>query len=107
LASREIDRSAVVRQSRSPICFRFRGEKRIIFYMIKLLEQAVEKVRALPLEMQDQAARILLAYAGDEEPILALTHEEEADLMEAQAEMQRGEFASEAEVEAVFAIYHL
>ena len=43
--------------------------------MIKLLEQAVEKVQALPLDMQDQAARMLLAYAGDEEPILALTPE--------------------------------
>jgi hypothetical protein len=75
--------------------------------MSKLLEQAVEKVRALPPEMQDHAARILLAYAGDEEPILALTPEEEADLMEAQAEMQRGEFASEAEVEAVYAKYRL
>jgi hypothetical protein len=62
-------------------------------------------MRALPTEMQDQAARILLAYAGDEEPILALTPEEEADLIEAQAEMLRGDFASEAEVEAVFSKY--
>ena len=76
-------------------------------YMNKLLEQAVEKVQALPPEMQDQAARILLAYAGDEEPILALTPDEEADLMEAQAEMQRGEFASDAEVEAVLSKYRL
>jgi hypothetical protein len=75
--------------------------------MTKLLEQAVEKVQALPLEMQDQAARMLLAYAGDEEPILALSPEEEADLMEAQAEMQRGEFATDAEVEAVLTKYRL
>ena len=53
--------------------------------MTKLLEQAFERVQALPLEMQDQAARIWLAYAGDEEPILALTPEEEADLMEARS----------------------
>jgi hypothetical protein len=38
--------------------------------MAKLLEEVVQKVGALPLEMQEQAARILLAYAGDEEPIL-------------------------------------
>lgn len=75
--------------------------------MIKLLEQAVEKVQALPLEMQDQAARMLLAYVGDEERILVLTPEEQADLMEAQAEMQRGEFATEAEVEAVLSKYRL
>lgn len=75
--------------------------------MTKLLEQAVEKVQALPLEMQDQAARMLLVYAGDEEPVLALSPEEEADLTEAQAEMQRGEFATDAEVEAVLAKYRL
>jgi hypothetical protein len=73
--------------------------------MTSLLEQAVEKVQALPIEMQDEAARLLLAYAGDEEPTLALTPEEEADLIEAQAEMQRGEFANEEEVEAVLAKY--
>jgi hypothetical protein len=75
--------------------------------MTKLLERAVEKVQSLPLEMQDQAARMLLAYAGDEEPVLALSPEEEADLTEAQAEMQRGEFATDAEVEAVLAKHRL
>ena len=75
--------------------------------MNTLLERAVEKVRALPLEVQEQAARILLACACDEEPILALTPEEEADLLEAQAEMQRGEFATDAEVQAVFAKFRL
>ena len=84
-----------------------RPRKEYYFHMIKLLEQAVEKVQALPLDMQDQAARMLLAYVGDEEPILVLTPEEEADLMEAQAEMQRGEFATEAEVEAVLSKYRL
>ena len=74
--------------------------------MIQLLEEAVQKVRSLPPEMQEQAARMLLAYAGDEEPVLMLTPEEEADLLEAQAEMRRGEFATAAEVEAVFAKYH-
>lgn len=75
--------------------------------MMKLLEQAVAKVQALPPDMQTEAARMLLAYAGDEESVLTLTSEEEADLMEAQAEMQRGEFASEAEVEAVLSKYRL
>jgi hypothetical protein len=70
-----------------------------------LLEEAVQKVRALPLEIRERAARILLAYAGDEESILMLTPEEEADLLEAQAEVRGGEFATVAEVEAVFAKY--
>jgi hypothetical protein len=72
--------------------------------MIKLLEEAIQKVQSLPPEMQEQAARMLLAYAGDEEPILMLTPEE-AGLLEAQAEMRRVEFVTAAEVEAVFAKY--
>ena len=89
-------------------CFDFLGSgAEELFYMNKLLERAVEKVQALPSEMQDQAARFLLAYAGDEEPILSLAPDEEADLMEAQAEMRRGEFATEAEIEAVFAKFRL
>lgn len=75
--------------------------------MTTLLEKAVQRVRALPDEMQDQAARMLLAYAGDDEPILELTPDEEADLKEALAEMARGELASEADVEAVRSKYRL
>ena len=73
--------------------------------MIKLLEKSVEEVQALPPDMQDEAARMLLAYADDGETILTLRLEEDADLMEAQAEMQRGEFATDAEVEAVLSKY--
>ena len=69
--------------------------------MTKLLDQAVQKLQTLPPDMQDQAARLLLAYAGEDEGFIELTPEEEADLIEAQAEMARGEFATEAEVQAV------
>ena len=75
--------------------------------MTTLLEQALEKVQALPDEMQDQAARMLLAYAGGEEPVIELTAEEEADLIEAKAEVARGEIASPAEVEVVLSRYRL
>ena len=75
--------------------------------MTKLLDTAVEKVEALPAEMQDEAARMLLAYAGDEELMIELTQEEEADLNEALSELARGEFASEAEVDAVLSKYRL
>jgi hypothetical protein len=75
--------------------------------MTKLLEEAIEKVQALPADMQDQVARMLLAYAGNEELIIGLTPEEEADLNEALTEMARGEIASDAEVEAVLSKYRL
>ena len=75
--------------------------------MTRLLERALEKVQALPDEMQDQAARILLAYAGGDEPALELTREEEADLVEAQADVARGQVATSADVEAVLSKYRL
>ena len=75
--------------------------------MTRLLEQAVKKVQTLSDEMQDQVAQILLAYAGSDEPTIELTPEEEGDLIEAQAEVTRGEVASPAEVEAVLSKYRL
>jgi hypothetical protein len=75
--------------------------------MTKLLHQALEKVQALPPEMQDQVAHMLLAYVGDEKSLIELTPEEEADLIEAKAEVVRGEVASPTEVEAVLSKYRL
>ncbi|SFU41732.1 hypothetical protein SAMN02799631_00573 [Methylobacterium sp. 174MFSha1.1] len=75
--------------------------------MTELLEKAVRTARALSPDMQDEIARMVLAYAGHDDPVIALTLEEEADLIEAQAEMKRGEFATDAEVEAVLSKYRL
>ena len=72
--------------------------------MTRLLDKAVQKVRALPAEMQDQAARMLLAYAGDDEPLLELTPDEEADIREAVAEVARGELASVGRIRSSLAI---
>lgn len=73
--------------------------------MTDLLEKAVTTTRALCPEMQDEIARIMLAYAGHGETMIELSPEEEADLTEAQAEMARGEFATEDELQAVLAKY--
>jgi hypothetical protein len=75
--------------------------------MTKLLDQAVEKMQALPAEMQDEAALMLPVYAGDEGSAIELTQEEEADLNKALSEMARGELASEAEADAVPSKYRL
>jgi hypothetical protein len=69
--------------------------------MTKLLEQAVEKLQTLSADRQDQAAHMLLAYVGNEEPSIELTAEEEAELIAAQAGMARGHFSIEAELEAL------
>lgn len=75
--------------------------------MTELLDQAVKAASALPADMQDDIARMMLAYAGYDEPVIELTSEEKQDLIEAQGEMQRGEFADEAEVEAVLSRFRL
>lgn len=75
--------------------------------MTELLEQAIERVRALPPEAQDDFARVLLRLTGEDGPIYQLTPEEEADLAAADAEIARGDLADEAEVQAVFSKYRL
>ena len=76
--------------------------------MTKLLEEAVTAIRRLPPEMQDHIARAMLAFAGEETgEVYILTPEEEAALAESEAEVARGEFASDEEVRAVWAKYGL
>lgn len=73
--------------------------------MTALLDKAIARMRALPPEAQDDFARVLLRLAGDSETIYTLTPEEEADLIEADAELARGDLATATEVEAVFSKY--
>jgi hypothetical protein len=71
--------------------------------MTKLLEHAVDSVRALPPEVQDELARLLLQVAGEEQPVIQLTAEERADLAEADAEIARGEFATDEQISSMLA----
>lgn len=70
--------------------------------MTKLLDQAIEAVRRLPADTQDDIARTILHLAKSEveaEPI------DPADLpavLEGLAQAKRREFATDEEIEAVF-----
>ena len=75
--------------------------------MTKLLEQAVETVRGLPPEMQDELARILLQLAGKDQPVVQLSADEEASLAESLAQADRGDFATDEQVRAIWAKYDL
>jgi hypothetical protein len=66
--------------------------------MTKLLEQAVETVRGLPPEMQDDLARMLLRLAGGDQGVFQLSAEEQSSFDESLAQADRGEFATEAEI---------
>lgn len=75
--------------------------------MTKLLEQALAVTSKLPPEMQDELARLILAFAGEEQEVYQLSEEELAELEPSLEEADRGEFASEEEVRALWAKHGL
>ena len=75
--------------------------------MTKLLEEALDAVRRLPVESQDEIARAMLALAGSEADPVPLTPEEQKAIARSKAAAARGEFATEDQVRAVWAKHGL
>ena len=76
--------------------------------MTELLTKALEAVRHLPADEQDEIARTILALVGsDEGEPVPLTAEERTAIARSKAEAERGEFASDEEVRAVWAKHGL
>jgi predicted transcriptional regulator len=75
--------------------------------MTRLLEEAFSTVAGLPDSRQDELARIMLQLAGVDQPPIQLSRREEADLAEAEAEIERGELATPEEVRAMWAKHGL
>jgi len=77
--------------------------------MTKLLEQALEAVRTMPPAAQDDIARVVLRLAGDGdgEPPLTLSPNERSAIAVSKAAAARGEFATDAEVRAMWARHGL
>lgn len=70
--------------------------------MTKLLEEAVKKVSQLPAGRQNELARMLIdVAAGDLHPY-ELTDDEQDAIDEALAQVNRGEFASDDDVTALW-----
>jgi hypothetical protein len=73
--------------------------------MTKLLKEAVEKVSQLPEGRQDELARILIDVAASDLSPYRLSDKDRAEIEEGLARVERverGEFASDAEVAAVW-----
>ncbi len=71
--------------------------------MTKLLERAMEAVRRLRPEDQDDIARAIIQLAGSEpDAPVKLSAEEREAIARSKAAAARGEFASEEEVRAVW-----
>jgi hypothetical protein len=74
----------------------------MVVHMTELLKKALEAVQALPADAQDEIARTMLALAGDKEGAEAIDQAELGAVLEGLAQVKRGEFATDAEVEAAF-----
>jgi hypothetical protein len=70
--------------------------------MSKLLEQAIEEVRKLPEPEQDEAAELLFALAEKAKGPYRLSEEELAAVERGIAAADRGEFATDEEMDALF-----
>ena len=68
--------------------------------MTKLLERALDAVRKLPADSQDEIARAMLNLAGNDGEPEAIDPNDLAAVMEGLAQARRGEFATDEEVEA-------
>ena len=75
--------------------------------MTELLDKAVQTARALEPAVQDEIARMMLDYAKDGNALYQFSAEEAAELDEAEAAAARGDFATDAEVQALWAKYGL
>jgi hypothetical protein len=74
--------------------------------MTKLLEKALEAVRQLPPDSQDEIARAMLTLAGDEGQSEEIDPARLPEGLESLAQARRRDFASDAEVEAAFRRFH-
>lgn len=66
------------------------------------LEAILDRVRTWPRERQEEAAAFLLMIEAEGREPYVLSPEEEADLDAAEAEIERGDFASEDDIKAIF-----
>lgn len=70
--------------------------------MNKVLENLIERVAALPKAAQEEVVRSVIEIEQRHVGVYHLDDEERADILEALAELRRGEVASEDEAAALF-----
>jgi hypothetical protein len=76
--------------------------------MTKLLEKAMEAVGVLPPDEQDDIARIILQLAGkDDTAPVTLSPDERSAIENSKAAAARGQFATDDQVQAVWAKHGL
>jgi hypothetical protein len=74
----------------------------IVSAMIKVLENLIDRVAALPKEAQEEVVRSVLEIEQRHMGVYQLDDEERADILAALEEVKRGEVATDDEAAAVF-----
>ena len=94
--------------SRSSPILDFEVSQLYIAAMTKLLDEAVEAVRRPPSDDQDDIARAIMQLAGSDRvaPVVLSPDEREA-ITRSKAAAGRGEFATDEQVQAVWAKHGL
>lgn len=69
--------------------------------MTKLLEQALEVVRRLPPDSQDEIARAMLTLSDDESEAESIDAAHLPAVLEGLGQAKRRDFASDTEIEAI------
>ena len=75
--------------------------------MTELLQQAMDRAKSLAPDLQDEIARVVLSLVGDDDVRVTLTPEEDAAIVRSMEAADRGEFATEAQIHAVWTKYGL
>ena len=71
--------------------------------MTTLFDLAIETVRLLPPEKQDEIARLMLEMAEESDDVYELSDDEEAEITEALREADRGDLVDAAEARSLLA----
>jgi hypothetical protein len=80
----------------------FGGSRTYLGTMTKLLEKALEAVRRLPPDSQDQIALAMLSLSGNEGEPEEIDPAHLPAVLEGLAQAKRRQFATDADVEAAF-----
>lgn len=70
--------------------------------MTELLEIALAATDKLPPQRQDEVARMILAFAGKDQEAYKLSPEDLASLEPSLAQAERGEYATDEEIAALW-----
>lgn len=70
--------------------------------MTKLLDKAIASIRDMSDDDQDEAAELLFSFAGRNRAPVRLDEETRKAIEEGRRQARKGEFATEAEMSALF-----